>query len=138
MADYFSPTAVQQVIPNADMTPLERLLLTHIFSAEPDGDGLYFYAEEGPADMIVLSRAVIDAALAASQAVASTANAYVAKQLLRTPHDEPDIDLGLSGISWGFIFQDIVRRSSRLRYVTAVTSFTCSRMRRTVSAAGLS
>ena len=42
MADYHSPTVVQPTIPNADMTPLERLLLTRIFEAEPDGDGLYF------------------------------------------------------------------------------------------------
>jgi hypothetical protein len=47
MADYFSPTVIQPTIPADDVTPLERLLLTHILGAEPDGDGLYFYAEEG-------------------------------------------------------------------------------------------
>ena len=32
-------------------------------------------------------------------------------------------------MSWESIFQDIVRRSATLRYVTAVSAFTCSRMR---------
>ena len=39
MADYFTPTDIQQTIPEADMTPLERLLLSHVFEAERDGDG---------------------------------------------------------------------------------------------------
>lgn len=30
MADYYTPTVIQQTIPEADMTPLERLLLSHI------------------------------------------------------------------------------------------------------------
>lgn len=130
MADYFSPTVIQQAIPNADMTPLERLLLTHVFSSEPDSDGLYFYAEEGPADMIAVSRAELKAALAASsQPADSTATTYVAERFAQLPTDAAEIDLDLSGTSWEFIIQDIVRRSSSLRYVTAVSSFTCSKMR---------
>ena len=38
MADYFTPTVIQPAIPVADITPLERLLLSHIFNAELDGD----------------------------------------------------------------------------------------------------
>jgi hypothetical protein len=129
MADYLSPTVIQQTIPVADITPLERLLLSHIFSAEPDGDGLYFYAEETPADLITLSSAELDAALAASQPFSSAVNAYVAEHLAQLLVDTEDIDLDLSGTSWEFIFQDILRRSTSLRYVTAVSSFTCSKMR---------
>ena len=51
MADYYSPTIVQQVIPLTDMTPLERLILSHVFDSEPDGDGLYLFAETGPRDL---------------------------------------------------------------------------------------
>jgi hypothetical protein len=130
MADYFSPTVIQQTIPVADMTPLERLLLAHVFSAESDGGTVYFYAEEGPADVIAVGRAELEAAFAASsQAANSTAMTYVAERLAQSPPDEAEIDLDLSGTSWEFFFQDIVRRSSSLRYVTAVSSFTCSKMR---------
>jgi hypothetical protein len=36
---------IQPTIPIADITPFERLLLSHIFNAEPDGKVLYFYAD---------------------------------------------------------------------------------------------
>jgi hypothetical protein len=129
MADYFSPTVVQQTIPNADMTKLERLLLIHIFESEPDGDGLYFYASEGPSDMIWVNRAELEAALAASRTAKSVANDVVAEQLEAVDGNEQDVELDLSVTSWEYLLQDIVRRSSTLRYVTVVTAFTCSKMR---------
>jgi hypothetical protein len=130
MADYFSPTVIQPSIPVADVTPLERLLLSHIFNAEPDGEGLYFYADEAPADMIWLDRDRIAAALAQSPATAdSVAGTVVTEQLARLPADNVEIELDVSHAPWESIFQDIVRRSTTLRYVTAVTSFTCSKMR---------
>ncbi len=130
MADYFSPTVIQPTIPVADITPLERLLLSHVFNAESDGEGLYFYADEGPADMIWLDRAPVEAALAQSPtAVDSTAASVVTGQLARVPADNVEIELDFSDRSWESIFQDIVRRSASLRYVTAVSAFTCSRMR---------
>jgi hypothetical protein len=120
MADYFSPTVIQPTIPAADITALERLLLSHIFNAEPDGEDLYFYADERPADLIWLARTQLDAALARSPtATDSAATAFVTEQLARVPADNVEIELDLSG-GWEFIFQDIVRRSRSLRYVTAV------------------
>ena len=55
MANYLSPTVIQQPIPVADMTPLERLVLSLIFDAEPDGDALHFHSSFGPSDAIGLS-----------------------------------------------------------------------------------
>ena len=81
MADYYSPTVIQPPIPVAAMTPLERLLLENIFSAEPVGDDLYFYAEEGPLDFVALSRAEIEEALTASNGTAGTAATFVAERL---------------------------------------------------------
>jgi hypothetical protein len=130
MADYFSPTVIQPAIPVTDITPLERLLLSHIFNVEARADDLYFYEDEGPAQTIWLDRAKIDDALAQSAAtVESAAAGFVVEQLARVPADNVEIELDLSGTSWEFIFQDIVRRSRSLRYVTAVSSFTCSKMR---------
>ncbi|HVC60300.1 MAG TPA: hypothetical protein VND19_08085 [Acetobacteraceae bacterium] len=129
MADYFTPTVVQPTIPIADMTPLERLLLTRIFEVEPDGDGFYFFAEEGPADTITVNRGELNAALADSQAADSTANAYVVERLAQISADETIIDLDLTGTSWEFLFQDIVRRSPILDNVTVISAFTCSKMR---------
>ncbi|MEK9285294.1 hypothetical protein MTR72_37770 [Bradyrhizobium sp. ISRA442] len=133
MADYYTPTVVQQTIPEADMTPLERLLLSRIFDAERDGDGWCFFSEVSPADMTTVARAALEAALAASEAAGpNAANRIATEQLAKLEAGEPpshDIDLDLTTTSWELIIQDIVRRSSTLEYVSAVSSFTCSRMR---------
>jgi hypothetical protein len=50
-------------------------------------------------------------------------------KLQAAERDAPLVDLDLSTTSWDFIVQDIVRRSPTLNYVSAVSSFTCSRMR---------
>src|SRR5208282_140743 len=129
MADYFSPTVIQQPIPIADMTPLERLVLSFIFDAEPDGEALYFHSSLGPSEAIGLSIDELRAAFEASAATASTATNCVAERIAAVAADDTEIKIDFSGTSWEFILQDIVRRSSTLRYVTAVTSFTCSKMR---------
>ncbi len=129
MTDYYSPTIIQETIPDADMTPLERLLLSNIFEAEEDRDGWYFFSEQGPATMIAIDRTELEASLARSKSIDSRANAYVTERLTAAPAGETLIDLDMSATSWEFIVQDIVRRSKTLRYVTAITSFTCSKMR---------
>jgi len=130
MADYYSPTIIQPTIPLAAMTPLERLVLSQVFSAWADGDGLYFYAEETPADVLTLSRAELKAALAASDGSSGAIHAYAADRLAQTPAAECEIELDLtSDIGWERIFQNIVSQSPTLRYVAAISAFTCSRMR---------
>ena len=129
MADYFTPTVVQQTIPLADMTALERLVLPQILDAQPDGDGLYFFSDTGPNDLIVLSGARFRAALAESEGTPSRLRDYVAKRLASLDPNATDVELDVSGTSWEFFLQDIVRRSRTLRYVTVVSAFTCSKMR---------
>lgn len=129
MADYFSPTVIQPSIPVADITPLERLLLGHIFQIELHDDALYLYAEEGPADLFAVDRSDLEVALAASCEVVSTAVAVVTEQLARFPGERAEIDLDLSGTSYECFLQDIVQRSPTLRYITAIASFECSKMR---------
>src|SRR3546814_3176261 len=73
MADYFCSTVVQPTIPLSAMTPLERLILSGIFSSDADGDGLYFYAEQGANDMPAYPVDEVRAALALSGDVESAA-----------------------------------------------------------------
>jgi hypothetical protein len=129
MADYFSQTVVQPTIPNADMTALERLLLTHIFESEADGDGLYFFAETSTNDRIELPLESVRTALAASDGVASETAHFVRERLNDVGCDNEFVALDLSQPSWEFIFQDVVKRSQTVKHVTIVSSFTCSRMR---------
>jgi hypothetical protein len=133
MADYYSPTVIQQTIAETDMTPLERLLLSHIFESERDGEDWYFFSESGPTDMIMVERAALEFALEASGLdVDNSANSLVKRLLADLKEVQVHnryVDIDLSITSWEFIFQNIVRRSSTLKYVSAVSSFTCSRMR---------
>jgi hypothetical protein len=115
------------------MTPLERLLLSHIFDSQRDGEGWYFFSEVAPVDMTAIGREALEAALAVSEPdVDSTANAFARKLLAGLKGEElqdETLALDFSETSWEAIVQDIVRRSSTLRYVSVVSSFTCSRMR---------
>jgi len=129
MADYHSPTVVQPTIPDRDMTPLERLLLSHILDCEPDGDGFYFYSETGPNDGIELPLDELRTALSASDGVPSTAYDYVIERLALAGADDTYIEIDLSGTSWEFILQDIVCRSRTLDHITVVSAFTCTKMR---------
>jgi hypothetical protein len=129
MTDYFSPTVIQQTIPDADISPLECLLLSQIFDAEPNGDGWYFHSWQGPSDIIWVNRAELIAALEASQGYQSEANVLVEKSLMEIQVENGEVALDLSDTSWEFFIRDIVRRSPTLRYVTVVTAFTCSKMR---------
>ena len=128
MAYFYSPTVIQQKIPVADITPLERLVLSHIFDAELDGETVTFHAADCPATTIWLPVNDLRAAFDASAKMDSTAADYVAERLTRASAEDGELEIDFSGMSWEFILQDIVRRSSTLRYLTAVTSFTCSQM----------
>ena len=128
MADYFTPTVIQPAIAIADITPLERLLLSHVFNAERQGERLYFYADEGPADRIWLDRARLEAALAQSASTAPRLPSSSSTSRAFLPTMSRSSSISATGC-WEAIFQDIVRRSPSLRYVTAVSAFTCSKMR---------
>jgi hypothetical protein len=129
MADYYSSTVIQQTIPNVDMSPLERLLLTQIFESEPDGEGTYFFSSEGSCDVIWLDRQELEAALSESEEYESSVFAFVKDRLAETPNAESEVELDFSMKSWEPMFQDIIRRSSTLTQITAMTAFSCSKMR---------
>jgi hypothetical protein len=129
MADYFAPTVVQQIIPDADMTPLEKLLMSRIFDFERHGEGWYFFAEQNPRTMFFVTRTDLEQALASSPDPATAAHRCVTEQLAHADADAGEIDIDLSGVSWEEFFQDIVKRSKTLRYISIVAAFTCSKMR---------
>jgi len=129
MAEYFSPTVVQPPIPERDVTPLERLLLSHMFDCELCDEGLYFFSQETPREDVVLSRDELRRACDASRGIPSTVYDYVHAQAAIDDGDPAHVEIDMSGTSWEFIFQDVVRRSPTLRYVTVVSAFTCTKMR---------
>ncbi len=129
MADYYTPTVVQQTIPNSAMSPLERLLLTNMFSADVLDDKYYFHAADGPETTITLEWSDLEAAIAASEDQPSCTLPTIQEQLAHREPDQTDVDLDLSGMSWEDIFQDIVRRSPDISYISVLSSFTCTKPR---------
>lgn len=127
MADYFTPTVVQQTVPHAHITPLEIILLSYVFTGEVDGTGWYFFAEQAPADFFSIARRELQDGLNASRHIESEANSLVEKLLAEYP-DASELDVDLSGATYEFIFQDIVRRSDTLEYVSVASAWTCSKM----------
>lgn len=76
-----------------------------------------------------LAADAVSVALAASESMSSEAAAFVRDHIEANGVDAEGIELDFSATSWTFIFQDIVKRSTRLDHVAVVSAFTCSRMR---------
>jgi len=129
MAEFHDPTVVQQPIPLADLTPLEHLVLTRIFDIEETGGGLLLHAALGPRETIAVSIEEVRAALAASASTPGRLVPFLSQRLPDAGVTDGVVAFDLSGLSWSFVLQDVVRRSPSLPYVTAVTAFTCTAMR---------
>lgn len=128
MADYFTTSIIQPTIPGADITPLERLLLSHAFSAEEDGDGVYFFAETAIDEPPTITCEALSHALGADDRP-SRASDFVRAELDACDDQSGAIDLDLTKTSWERFFQDIIRRSPTLSHVTVLQAYTCSKMR---------
>ncbi|BAI71450.1 hypothetical protein AZL_008120 [Azospirillum sp. B510] len=129
MVEFHDPTVVQQPISFADLTPLEHLVLTRIFDIEETGGGLLLHAALGPRESIAVSIGEVRTALAASASVPGRLVPFLSQRLPDAGVTDGVVAFDLSGLSWTFVLQDIVRRSPALPYVTAVTAFTCTAMR---------
>jgi hypothetical protein len=82
-----------------------------------------------------LDTAELRQAIEASSGFQSTARDHIEERLASLTTGEEVIEIDLSGMSWEFFLQDIVRRLPALDHVTAVSVFTGSRMRPEGSAA---
>ncbi len=129
MAQYCTPTVIQPIIPDAEMTPLERLILTRIFESERDGDAWYFFAEENPQEIFCAPRTEIETALATTSDTPSLLHRCVAEQLDDADAEAAQITLDFTATGYEPILQGILKRSKTLTHITVISSFTCSTMR---------
>jgi hypothetical protein len=129
MADYYTPTVIDPMIPIAAMLPIERLFLSQVFDEELDGESAYYCSDDGARDLISLPAAEVRAALDAARSETSR----FAQKLIDEQPDaisgEDDIDLDMCGDLWPDVLQDIIRRSPDLDHLTVTMAFTCSKMR---------
>lgn len=132
MADYASPTVVQTSIPKADITQLERLLLSRIFDEDDEGETVFLSSSGSPNDTFEMPLGDLRTAFLASQGIESSALEFVAEKLREWQGlaDDDEVQLDLSVRSYEFFLQDIVKRSPVLTRIEIVTSYTCTKMRR--------
>ena len=129
MADYYTPTVIDPVIPISAMLPIERLFLAQVFDEEVTGDAAYYCSEDGASDLIYLEAEAVRTALDAAPVETSS----LARKLIDEQPDailgDDEIELDMCGDLWAEVLQDIVRRSPDLDHLTVTMAFTCSKMR---------
>lgn len=135
MADYHTPTVVQPDVPEADMTPLERLLLESMFQSEVHGDSVYFFAELAIDQRPFIEKSALRYAYESSRQFDSRVTEAIGA-LLKNFDDADDgeeLEVHLSDLfddsTDQVILQDIVRRSAAIEWFTVVKSYCCSKMR---------
>ena len=129
MANYYSPTVVQQVIPKRDMTELEVLILSQVFDADLEGETVYLCTSESPCDTIWVAANRLRAALDDPRAKGSTVLAELHGKHEEALQGDDEIEIDTSCGWWESLLQDIVRRSDTLDHLSVMTSFTCDKMR---------
>jgi hypothetical protein len=129
MADYYTPTVIDPMIPLAAIQPIERLFLAQVFDEELTSETAYYYSEDGTRDLISLPAVEVRAALDAGKPETSRLAQKLIDEQPNAILGEDDIDLDMCGDLWADVLQDIVRRSADLDHVTVTMAFTCSKMR---------
>ena len=129
MADYYTPTVVDPMIPLAAMLPIERLFLAQVFDEELDGEAAYYCSEDGASDLVTLDAEAVRTALAATSAETSSLAKKLLDELGDAIQGDEEIELDECGDLWADVLQDIVRRSPDLDHLTVTMAFTCSKMR---------
>ncbi|EYR77558.1 hypothetical protein P9A16_21390 [Shinella sp. 838] len=113
-------------IPLADVTPLEKLVLTHVLECSETEAGLVLFTDVGPINPINVKRRVLLDAFGASAPQADSAlNAFIGSRILALIPTSPDggdiaAEIDLSEFPWQFVVQDIVARSPGLPEVTVI------------------
>jgi len=113
-------------LPIADITPLEKLILSKVLDcAEIDG-GLELYTDTGSMNPIVVSRReLMEAIDTLDQENESLLKRFVRERVLSIlPGEDPDpesvVFIDLSEFPWPFAVQDIVTRSPTLRELVVI------------------
>lgn len=115
-------------IPFADITPLEKLVLTHVLECSETDAGLVLFTDVSPNNPISVKRKpLLETFHASPPQVESALNTFIASRvlaLLPAPSSADDmdatIDIDLGTFPWPFIVQDIVSRSPTLSEVTVI------------------
>lgn len=115
MDDLETTVVITPAIPFDDMTPLERLVLSHVFDADVTHDGLQLFSDRGAANVLQFSTTEVATAYAASSAMSdSDLNRIVARYWTDADGAGETVEIPMFGMSWESVLMNIVARSSIL------------------------
>ena len=129
MADYYTPTVVEPVIPVSDILPVERIFLAQVFDEEVENRIAYYYSEDGASDLIYLDPEEVRESLATTDHASSCLAAKLRDDHGDAIEGDDEFELDMCGDLWPEVLQDIVRRSATIDHITVTMAFTCSKMR---------
>ncbi|RFC64755.1 hypothetical protein [Mesorhizobium denitrificans] len=105
-------------LPTADITALERLILTKVLDSAVTEDGLKLYTDTGPMNPVAVTRRELSQAVNRSDAsIGSLLRDFLERDVLRISAEigldpETVIFIDLGEFPWQFIVQDILTRLS--------------------------
>ncbi|MDX2263447.1 MAG: hypothetical protein NW215_00550 [Hyphomicrobiales bacterium] len=130
MADYYTPTTLEPSIPNRDMTPFERFILTRIYDHEEDGERTYFYSWDGANSFFWLEKEPLQALLRDPAQDPSLIAERVRIALeAEADHHSTDLECTLEEDELEDLLQTILKRSETLTHLAITKAYTCSKMR---------
>lgn len=129
MADYYTPTVVDPVIPVSAILPVEAMFLGQVFSEDVENGIAYYYSEYGANDLIFLDPKEVREALEATDHASSRLAAKLLNEHADAILGDEEIEFDMAGDLWPDVLQDIVRRAPDLQELTVTMAFTCSKMR---------
>ncbi len=113
-------------LPIADISPLEKLILSKVLDCAEIDAGLELYTDTGPMNPIVVSRReLMEAIVTSDQANESLLKRFVSERvlfILPTEDLDPEsvIFIDLSEFPWQFVIQDIITRSPTARELVVI------------------
>jgi hypothetical protein len=122
-------------LPIADITPLEKLILSRVLDCAEIDRGLELYTDTGPMNPIVVSqRELMEAIDTSDHANESLLKRFVRKRVLAIlPAENPDpesvVFIDLSEFPWQFVVQDIITRSPAARELVVIQWISLSSQR---------
>lgn len=129
MADYYTPTVVDPVIPLTAILPIEQMFLSQVFDADIENDIAYYFSEDGIRDLIFFNPLEIREALESTDHASCRLADKLRDDYSEAIAGDEEIDFDLCGDLWQDVLQDIVRRSPDIDHLTVTMAFTCSKMR---------
>lgn len=129
MADYYTPTVVEPVIPVSAILPIEAMVLAQVFDEEIENGIAYYYSDDGARDLTWLDPGEVREALDTTDHATSRLVTMLRADHADAIQGDDEFELDMGGDLWPDVLQDIVRRAPEIDHLTVTMAFTCSKMR---------